>query len=318
MRKLLIIPLTALLFAFAGCSGTSTSTSVQPAQGGGAGAPAKGGDVTSGNEGAPMDANNPNVKVPADVTDPGRRMVIRNATTSLWVDDVPAALHKVKSMVGALTGVVSAEDTQRSDDTITSTLTLSVPADKLDAALTQLAQIGQVNKQTINTTDVTGEVVDLNARVKSAQASVDRIRAMFDKATTVADLVKVEQELVTRQAELESLTARKQALETSVAMSSIVLSLAVKNAPKPPSPIIDGLKAGWEAFLGSIVTLLTVLAVALPWLALIAAVGTPLLLRWRKQRNQGAPSGDQTGPAADQPAAPADQPVAPGTDEPTS
>lgn len=313
MRKLLIVLLAALLFAFAGCTNsTSGMPDAQPAQGGGA--PAKVGDVTSGNEGAPMDVNNPTAKLPADVTDQSGRLVIRNATTSLWVDDVPAALQKVKAMVGALTGVVSAEDTQRYGDAITSTLTLSVPSDKLDATLTQLAQIGQVNKQTINSTDVTGEVVDLVARVKSAQASVDRIRAMFDKATTVSDLVKVEQELATRQAELESLTARKQALEASVAMSSIVLTLSVKTDPNP-SPIVDGLETGWKAFLGSLVTLLTVLAAALPWLVLIAAIGTPFLLRWRKRPRPSAPTAPTTDQSTDQST---DQPMTSSTDEPAS
>ena len=85
--------------------------------------------------------------------------------------------------------------------------------------------------------DVTGQVIDVAARISAQRASVARIRALLAKATTLGQVVQVEGELTTRQAALESLEGQAAALadQTSLATATVTIvgPKAVVTVAKP-------------------------------------------------------------------------------------
>lgn len=265
------------------------------------------------------------------VVDPAvaERKVTRRADLSLEVPDVPAAAARVRAVAAAAGGLVVAEDIRTDPGTPTpepavpekstegaeptsppanGTITVSVPADRLDATLDQLAAIGRVVARHTTTDDVTAQYVDTESRVKSAQASVDRVRALMTQATKLADVVTLEAELSRRQADLEALESQLTALKGQVALSPVTVYLATDVEALPPTDdtgFLAGLAAGWTAFTASVTVLLTALGAVLPFAVVLALVLVPAWLWWRRRAPRAT-----TPPAAPVPAAPA-PPAAP-------
>src|SRR5665647_2448537 len=105
------------------------------------------------------------------------------------------------------------------------TMTLSVPADKLDTALDQLGKIGTVIQRNTSSQDVTSQYVDTESRMKTMRASVDRVRALMAQAKDLGQVVALESEMSRREADLESLESQRAALKVSVDRSTLAVSL---------------------------------------------------------------------------------------------
>jgi hypothetical protein len=169
------------------------------------------------------------------------------------------------------------------------TLTLSVPADKLDAALDQLARIGTVLGRNTSSEDVTSQLVDIESRLKTMRASVERVRALMAKATNLGQVVALEGELSRRESDLESLESQLSALKGNVERSTVTVSLSTPGDESvTQAGFGTGLAAGWDAFISSAGGLATALGAALPFALLIAVLGAPLVLWWRRRRQPSA------------------------------
>lgn len=275
------------LFLLAGCSGVSPLPSGVTRD---AGAPAPAAAPADMKGGAPA----------GDPLAGDERQVARTASVTLVVDKpVDAAAH-VRRVASDRGGYVTREDVQVSSDTPTAQVVISVPADQLDAALTDLAALGTLVQRAQTATDVTDRVVDVDARVRTLQDSITRIRALMDRAGTVTEIAAVERELTTRQSELESLLAQQKALRSRVDRTPITVTLTSKAPVAQGNPFLDGLLAAWHALQDSVRLVLTAVGALLPWAVLGLAVGLPVRawLRRRTPRPTSIPRKEPTRPAA--------------------
>ncbi len=297
----------AALALLSGCSGASTAASL-PARGDGYAAP----QADQMPEGAPDTAIEPRIARTASIT-----MVVSDVAQSA------DALHGVASDVA---GSVTSESLSLSDDNLgsCSSVQITVPSARLDEALGLIAKLGEVTAQQIDATDVTDQVVDVDARVATMRESIKRLQELMSKSGSVADIASVEAQLTQRQADLESLLARQKALSQSVETSPIAVSLcttAPDNKPDATDGFLPGLQAGWNSLVSAGGVALTVLGALLPWLALAAIVVVLIVALRRHHRRAKAaaaalkprarshiphPATPPQGSAASQPASAAD------------
>lgn len=295
--------LAALLLA--GCSGSSTSTSSPGAAGGAValqdsaqvkGAPeARTGVVAPG---APADASKPG----SPVATVGPKLT-KSASLALRVKNISKAAASVRAIATGLQAQVLSEQIggslpgdprpladngqPSSDFNGFGTLTLSVPADKLDVALDQLsaAQIGTVLQRTTASQDVTAQYVDTQSRLKTMRSSVDRVRALMAQAKDIGQVVALESEMSRRQADLESLESQLAALTTAVDRSTLAVSLSTPgNEPVSDNGFLAGLRSGWDAFTASAAGLFKGLGAVLPFAGFFALVGAPIWWSLRRRR----------------------------------
>lgn len=156
-------------------------------------------------------------------------------------------------------------------------LTLRIPSASLTRALEDLKALGIARNTSINSTDVTAQSEDLDARITALQTSVDRLLTLMQKASSTDNLLAIESALSQRQADLESLQSQKRNLDDQVQLSTVALSLiSEKDTPAAtPDTFWTGLVAGWGAFVGFWAAVLVALGVLAPWLiagGIIAAV----------------------------------------------
>lgn len=218
---------------------------------------------------------------PASVPDLGRD-VIQIAELTVRTDDVAAAVARTRSLVGAAGGTVSAETTSAgSRRTQRSVLTVRVPAPRYAELLDRLAGLGTLQEQHSSSDDVSLEVIDVEARIASAERALARLRDLLDRAQTLSDVVSLEGELSRREADLEALKGQQAYLEDQTSLSTITLTLLpprVEQADEDePTGFLAGLGAGWGALQRLLGLAATTLGVLLPFVVLL---GVLLLPTW--------------------------------------
>ncbi len=166
-------------------------------------------------------------------------------------------------------------------------LTLSVPATALDGVLSELSRLGSVSYRSSTSEDVTDTYVDTKARIGPMRDSVSSVRALLAKATDLQQVIALENELTRRQADLDSLTQRLAQLDRRTTMSDVTATFWTSSTVAAPRQGGAGgaLVRAWDGFLASAAVILTGLAVLLPWVVLVLAVGW-VVVRFRGRRGR--------------------------------
>jgi len=150
------------------------------------------------------------------------RALIRQASMQIEVDDPAAAAEEASAIATGFGGDAVSLSTAR-DERVN--LTLRVPEDRLDEALDAFAELGEVTHRRLSSQDVTEQMIDNEARLENLTATRDRLRRHLDQATSVQDIIAVERELARVQSEIDSLAGRLAHLRSSVALSTVSLTI---------------------------------------------------------------------------------------------
>ncbi|PKT74123.1 DUF4349 domain-containing protein [Streptomyces populi] len=241
--------------------------------------------------------------------------IIRTASLTVVVKDVPAALDDARAAAENAGGYVGDETTTRDGhDHERTRVVLRVPSERYDQVLADLEGAGKVVERTAKAQDVTDQVVDVESRVRSQRASVARVRELMDKATRLSDVVALEGELSSRQSDLEALLAQQASLKDRTSLATITLTLSetpVKKAEKKESDpgFLDALSGGWDVLVTVVRWLALAIGAVLPFavvLGLVALVWTRgVSPRLRRRRSLAAAPGPApaAGPSSPAPAA---------------
>lgn len=231
-------------------------------------------------------------------TPPWDRMVIRTAALSLWVENVEAALARVREIAGASNGFVSASTSRLErageQERMVANVTIQVRAEAFDATVQALRQIAiKVEGEQGTSQDITQEYVDLDSSLRNLLAAEAAIIGLMDKAQRMEDVLTLHRELTNLRGQIERIQGRKRFLERRSEMATITVNLRL-----PPvengRPVVRGktwsplgaTQRGWEASLvllrGAADVALAVLAFSW-WLVPPVALG---LYWWRLRRGQ--------------------------------
>ena len=225
-----------------------------------------------------------------------QQQVIKTATISIRVDDVTTTGAKVVSLVTVNEGFVQQQDLSNSDETTYETITARVPADRLDAFISEVSALGSVQSLTSQAADVTQQVVDLDARIGALQTSAKRLEELLAATSSVADLVAAETELANRQAELDSLISQRDYLRDQVSYSTVtvLLSPVVESIGATPPGFVSGLQNGWTALVMLVGVAITAVGFLLPFVLIAAAIAVPIIIAInamgrRRRRHESGP-----------------------------
>ena len=262
----------ALLVGLSACAGVAE-------EGGGAGRgkpaleqSAEGADAAGGaqegSSGAPLD-------VPA--VGPS---VIKTADLSVEVerDALGGALDAATSVAARYGGFV-VSSTTGGEEGRTGSLTLRVPSDRFEAALADLAGLGEVNRRRVAGQDVGQEFVDLEARLRNFEAQEAVLLRLFDDAVSIGDTIRVQNELSGVRLRIEEIQGRLRYLRDQTSFGTITVALAEEGADAPGTfdRAVDGAVDG---FLAVAAGLVVALGYMLP-LALLGGLGLMAIRRWR-------------------------------------
>jgi hypothetical protein len=175
------------------------------------------------------------------------RLVIKNASLSIAVDDPLMSKDNITYMAESLGGyVVSADVYQQTLSNGTKVpqvaMTIRIPAEKLDAALATIKNetTQPILSENESSQDVTADYTDLNSRLVNLQAAEAQLQKIMDSAVKTDDVLAVYSQLVSVRGQIEVIKGQMQYYEQSAALSSISIQLTA-NAAMQPITI-----AGWQ------------------------------------------------------------------------
>ena len=201
------------------------------------------------------------------------RSVIRSAYITLETDDLAAGTKEIQRIVSSNKGYLDnwSQSSNDAGESWAYFATIRVPNSALDKSLAELQLIGTVTQLELSSQDVTTQVLDLDARIKSLTESIGRLQELLNSATTTSELIEIENALAQRQAELESLQAQSEYLNSQVDYSTIGLSLYLKDRGPQAEPqnFLEGIQYGFEALVAFFASTLVAAGFVVPWLIVL-------------------------------------------------
>jgi hypothetical protein len=300
-RLLAILALPVLALAFAACAGSASAplapVGTAPEAPAFSMAPATAMPQAPGNP-QPGDGNGPAPAAPLDDL-----KIVYTGSLELVVADLDAALAKGRTAVLATGGYVGASDERRDGEYEAAVITYRIPASRWEDALGSLRGLATkvVGEQT-QATEVGGQIVDLEARLRNLRASEQVLVGIAEGTGRVQDLLDVQTRISDVRGQIEQLDGQRAALEDRVAYGTLVTTFGLEVVQ------VEQAKAGWNPAAdvdGATATLLGALQAlvsagiwfAIVWLPLILVVVViAAIVRWAYRRF--APAGRPGGPMA--------------------
>jgi len=156
--------------------------------------------------------------------------IVRTGTIDLQVTDVPTALTSARNGIRAMGGYIGASQTQSMGDSPVASVTYRIPVDRWEDALDLLRGLtgdgGKVVSENTNAVEVTGAVVDLEARIKNLRASEAALQGISARATRISDVLEVEGQLTTVRGQIEELSAQLKQLNDQASYATLTASFA--------------------------------------------------------------------------------------------
>ena len=225
---------------------------------------------------------------------PGAPRVVRTGELRLEVQrgGFNAAFDRVASVAATHGGFVASSSTSSSRDAEDrevrfGELSVRVPADRFDAARQALSGLGELEGQSIRGEDVSGQLVDYEARLRSLAAQEDALRALVGRAGSVGEVLQVQSSLFSVRQQVEQLSAQRAELEQRATLATISVSLYEPGAIpeiRPPEPPRTSLANSFQRAVDGALTVVGGMIVVVGWLAPLAALG---LVAWVAVRAGG-------------------------------
>jgi hypothetical protein len=240
-----LVALFLLVFFIAGCAssatpGTAPAATSAPA----AVAPRQSAGVTT-NDSYASGAKNA-AEQPASI----ERLVIRNADLSIAVADPAGSMTAIMNMANGMGGyVVSSKSfkarTQDGSELPQASITVRIPAAKLDDALASIHKLTadpthDIKSENITGQDVTAEYVDLQSKLTSLQNTQQQLVKIQDSATKTEDVLNVFNQISAINQQIEQVKGQINYYENSAAMSAVNVQLLALASINPISI------AGWQ------------------------------------------------------------------------
>ena len=166
----------------------------------------------------------------------GERQIISRASLDVEVSDVSAATTQLRGLVESLGGFIEHVSTSGGPNPEYGSAVVRVPGDRFLGALDRIERLGKAVGQSLGQQDVTGEAIDLEARLKSERSTEQSLLKLLDRAVSVSDVLTVERELSRVRANVERLQGQLEFIQRSVALATITVSFMLPPGSTPVAP----------------------------------------------------------------------------------
>ena len=246
---------------------------------------------------------------------PGQPDIVRTGDVALRVakGSIRPVFDRITGLATGNGGYVADSNMDISAATPSAQLTLRVRNADLDAVVADLGSLGTITSEHLQGSDVTGQVIDLNAQITNLQSEEGAVRTLLDRAQAIGDILTIQNQLFDLQGQIQELTGQSDTLSNQVALATLSVELTLTEGvvpTRPPAPHHNrsAISRAWSLAVDHTLAAVRGIALAVGWaaplLVVAAAVGVPLLIRWRRRRRSGpGPHGpDSAMPLGPQPA----------------
>ncbi len=233
------------------------NSSVAPGTSFSAAAPSSQGLATSGGATAKEATGTSNSPLPAGaVGQPARIEQTGSLDLTVAHGALTSTMNKLTALASAYGGFVANSQTQSNGASSASTtsngppsgtVTLQVPVANFAALLAEAKSLGKPSAVTTKATDVTGQYVDLQARINALELSRQQYLTIMAKASSVGDVLAVQAQLDNLQSQIEQLQGQLAVIDNQTAYSTLIVALSEPGPHHPaPVPAASGVTKAWH------------------------------------------------------------------------
>lgn len=150
------------------------------------------------------------------------KKLIKNGNISFETEDLAKTKGTIATAAKKYKAYISSDNAYTSQDRISNTLTVRVPASSFDDFLKDITEgIDELESKNINISDVTEQFLDIEARLRTKKKLEVRFTELLAKAKNVSELLDIERQLSNVRSEIESVEGRLKYLSNQVDFSTL-------------------------------------------------------------------------------------------------
>lgn len=241
-RPMIVVALAITAIVLTACGGSAAapiSAGAPPAgQGGGNGS----------DTGAPLpvvggvvDGNGSQEPKTQDVV-PDPNLIVRTGTMTVEVASMDAALLRARTAITGLGGYVSASDQANDGDRVLASVTFRFPSARWEDAQAAIRDVAtKLLSAKTGSAEITGQVLDLGARIANLRATEQALQAIMAKATKISDILEVQNQLSSVQGQIEQLSTQEARLRDQASLATLTVMFQT-----PATAVVKEVSKGWD------------------------------------------------------------------------
>lgn len=167
-----------------------------------------------------------------------QRKLVKTVTLELLVADPEEAAEEVQGIAASVEGHVASIKAWKPDELFHYRIALRVPVERLEEAVRRIKGIAdEVVSESLESRDVTEQVTDLGARIRTLRATETELRGLLAESRQrdfdAEDVMAVYERLTEIRAEIEKAEGQLQGIEGLATLSTVNLSLLPTESARP-------------------------------------------------------------------------------------
>lgn len=219
--------------------------------------------------------------------------IIRTASLTIATKTYEQSLTAIRAQCEESGGWISwSSENESTGGLRRASLTLRIPADKLDAFLTDDFAGGRITSRSETMDDVTDSYYDTAARLETQKALMARLQSLVTDAADLSDVLALEAQMADTQYQIDRLTSSLQSTDKQVNYATVDVSLREEKASDDltnqdmslAQRLMSALEAGWSMFVDFLGDAAVFLVAALPFIAVVAVVGVIVVIVKKRKK----------------------------------
>ena len=226
------------------------------------------------------------VQALAEAPAAAERKIIRSAYLSMETTEFERTVDEIIGKVNVYLGYIESSEIQgnpiyqRQAPHRKAHFEIRVPSKSFDLFIGDMTELGNVTSRQIRGEDITGQYLDVEARLKSLKLQEERLLTLLSKAEKLQDIIELERELSNVRYEIENYTGTLKQWDNMVQYSRVSVDVyevreLTKEEPEPITwgdRIISGFIKSWESIGKLFADLVVFLVSVVPYLVVLGAV----------------------------------------------
>jgi hypothetical protein len=168
---------------------------------------------------------------------------------------VLARLTALATTDGGFVASTQAQVVPGGGDPSSGSIVLRVPESDFGSVVSAVQQDGRATSVVTTSTDVTGQYVDLQARITALEASRQQYLTIMAQASSIGDILAVQSQLDTLQSQIEQLQGQFTVLSDETTYGTLTVSLSeAGHRPVRPLGPGSGVAKAWDDGIGGFVS----------------------------------------------------------------
>jgi hypothetical protein len=162
--------------------------------------------------------------------------VVKTGSLDLTVHkgQVQLTMSHLGDLASRLGGYISASQTDNVAGAPSGELTMRIPVNQFETAVSEAQRLGHQTALTTNAHDVTGKYVDINARAAALKQTRRTYLTILSRATTIGQILSVQQRVDDVQGQIEQLQGQLKVLRNQSSDGTLTVDVSQAGAAAPP------------------------------------------------------------------------------------